>query len=365
MNNLQIRLAEDSDNDQILELNRKCPQEGMITLCVNRSPCFNSLHRLLDPESWHLVACSGDRIIGLIGIVHFQGEILGKDVKIAYILDLKVDSAYRSGTVAYRLVKSAVEAIDRSDTDFVIANFIKDNKKSLEFTKGRGKLPRALYLGSNKIRNLLPVRFMKPDKRFEISTLREQEIPEIVQLYRKYSGKFKISPAITEERFRRNLNSIQGLTAGNFFVAKDKGEIKAFTACWDEHFYKSYQVLKLTPRINLVNGLINVLSNFMKLPQPIRINEPLRQLSIVYYAHDDCPKAMQSLFKHINNITRGSEYTLITLYSQENDPISGLLKNFRSVSVNTEMYLFAKDTPVFEKLNENPSTVLFDLSMIM
>jgi hypothetical protein len=148
-------------------------------------------------------------------------------------------------------------------------------------------------------------------------------------------------------------------------VARENGKIRAMTALWDEHHYKSYQVLKLTSRIEIVNGLIKFLSHFMRVPHPIRKNEPLRQLSLVMYAHDDCPEAMTSLFRHINNLTRGSAYTLITLYAQEKDPIFSTLKDFAGVSIHSEMYLFAKDPMVFEILEQNPAPVMIDLTMIL
>jgi hypothetical protein len=103
----------------------------------------------------------------------------------------------------------------------------------------------------------------------------------------------------------------------------------------------------------------------MKVPHPINLNQPLRQLSLVFYAHDDCHEALESLFRHINNLHRGSEYTLIMLMAQENDPVLNALKKFIQVSVHSEMYLFAKDLVVYSKLEENPLPVQFDISMIL
>jgi hypothetical protein len=365
MGAILYRLAMESDNAGILDLAKRCPQEGMISFYVNRKPRFNAVHRLLDPDAWHYVACTEDRIIGLVGVVHFQGNVLGKNCKIGYMLDLRVDEAYRSGTTAYRLVKTAIDHLEKSDVDMVIANFVKDNRRPLVFTSGRGGLPIAHYLGRNRILNLLPVYNMKPDNRFEIDTLQEKDIKEIIEIFRGYASKFKIAPVISEDRFRKNLKTVDGLGPDHFLVAKENGKIRAVTALWDEYTYKSYQVLRLTSQIGLVNGLIKFLSPFMRVPHPIRKNEPLRQLSLVMYAHDDCPQAMNSLFRHINNIMRGSEYTLITLYSQENDPIFNGIKNFQSVSVHSEMYLFAKDPSVFQQLEKNPTPVMFDLTMIL
>jgi hypothetical protein len=364
MSKIQIRLAEESDNDQILDLAKKCPQKGMITFIVNRTPRFNTLHRLLDPEAWHYVVCKEDQIIGQVGVIYFQATVLEKPCKIAYMLDLRVEESYRRGTTAFRLVNTAIDHLWESDADMVIANFVTDNKHPLVFTSGRSGLPEAHYLGRNRMFNLIPLYSMKLDKRFRIDTLSEGDIAEILDLYRKYSLDFKISPIITEDHFRVLLNSIDGLSPEHFFVARENGKIKAVTALWDEHFYKSYRVLKLNSNITMVNNLLKFLSLFMKVPHPIRLNEPLRQLSLVLYAHDDCPEAMKTLFRHVNNMNLGSEYTLITFYAQENDPLFGVLKNFKGASVNSEMYLFSKDPSVYDKLRENPSPVQFDISMV-
>jgi hypothetical protein len=39
------------------------------------------------------------------------------------------------------------------------------------------------------------------------------------------------------------------------------------------------------------------------------------------------------------------------------------MKKYTGVSIRSEMYLFAKETAVYEELKENSSGVLFDLSM--
>lgn len=366
MSAIQIRLAEDSDNDQITELAGRCPQEGMVTFYPNRTPRFNTLHRLLDPEAWHYVACKGDLIIGLVGVIHFQARVLDRNCKMGYMLDLRVDKEYRNGLTAFRLVKTAVDHLrEESDVDMVIVNFLKDNKRPLVFTSGRGGLPVAQYLGDNKIFNIIPIRFLRLDNRFEIDQLSEEDIPEILDLYRKYSSGFKIGPVITGEFFRHYLNSVEGLSPENFLVAKENGKIRAVTAFWDELPYKTYQVLKLNFSIKAVTGIMKFLSLFMRVPHPVRLNEPLRQLSLVLYAHDDCPRALDTLFRHVSNIHLGSDYTFITLYAQERDPIFHNMRKFPGVTVISEMYLFAKDTSVFEKLKEYPSAVLPDLTMIL
>jgi hypothetical protein len=107
MSSIRIRLAQEADNDQITALAERCYQEGMITFFVNRTPRFNTLHRLLDPNSWHYVVEDGDTIVGLVGVIHFEARVLGKIRKFAYMMDLRLDESYRKGLTAFRMVKKS------------------------------------------------------------------------------------------------------------------------------------------------------------------------------------------------------------------------------------------------------------------
>jgi len=363
MSPIKINLANDDDNDKIIGLAEKCPQEGMITYFTNRTPRFNTLHRLLDKDAWHLVARKDESLIGLVGVVHFPARVLVDTYKVGYMLDLRVDKEYRNGMTAFKLVRAAVDHVRKSDADMVIANFLKDNKRPLVFTSGRGGLPTAHHLGTNMIFNIIPIRAMRLDSRYKIDKPGEKDIPEIVELYRKYASRYAIAPVITEDRFRNYLDNITGLSLDNFLVARQNGKIIAVTALWDEHPYKSYQVLRLNFSIRLVTSLLNFLSHFMKVPHPVRLNEPLRQLSLVLYAHNDCPEALDTLFRYANNINMGSAYTLIMLYAPENDPLFRSMRKFTGISVRSEMYIFAKEAALIEKLKDNPASVLMDVTM--
>jgi predicted N-acetyltransferase YhbS len=365
MSAIQIRLAEEADNEKIIQLSERCPQEGVVTIFINRTPRFNTLHKLMDPTAWHFVACKDDEIIGLVGVIHFKARVLDKPCKIGYMLDLRVDKAYRSGITAFKLVRTAVDYLQKSDADMVIANFLKDNKRPLVFTSGRGGLPPALFLGDNRVLNLLPLRKLRLSERFVIEKPSESDIPELVALYQKYAEGFKIAPVFDEAHFRNIINTVEGLSFDAFLVAKENGKIRAVTAAWDEHPYKSYQVLKLNLSIRVVTWVLRFLSLFMKTPYPIKLNEPLRQLSLVLYAHDNCPEALEQLFRQVNNQNIGANYTMITLYAQENDPVFKLVRKFTGVSVKSEMHMFAKDMSVFDRLRENPDPVMFDLVKVL
>lgn len=365
MSKTEVRLATEADNDKIVELSKRCLQEGMITMFINRTPRFNTLHRILDESAWHFVAVRGEKIIGLVGVIHFDGRIIDRESRIGYMLDLRVATEYRRGTTAFKLVKAAVDHIDKSGTSIIIVNFLKDNKHPLVFTSGRAGLPAAYYLGDNNVFNILPLFRMKLNNRFEVSHARKEDIPELLRLYKGYASRFTIAPVINEENFAKFTSSVIGLSLDNFLVARENGKIMAVTAVWDEHSYKSYQVLKLNFALRIMTTTLRFLSLFMKTPRPIRLNEPLKQLSLVLYAHDDCPEALDTLFRHVNNMHRGGDYTLIMFYARETDPMFTYMKKFTGVTVKSEMHMFSRDHDILKRLQESQGDVLFDLTMLL
>lgn len=364
MKRIVIREAVAEDNASIMALAERCPQEGMITFLFKRTPRFNSINQLLDPDSWHYVACDGDRVVGVIGVMFFQARVLQKECKVAYILDLLLESDYRQGTTAFRLIKPVVEQLYRTDADLVLVNFLKENPHPLVFAKGRAGFPAALNLGDNMFYSMLSLYRTRLSNQFTIETPTEKDIPELVELYNRFSKSYKIAQVMSEDLLRHYTENIVGLELENFLVARKDGRIRAVTALWDEDYYRSYEVLRLNFTLAMVSRIVRMLSWFMKVPQPIRLNQPLSQLSLVMNAHDECPEALEDLFRHVNNMHRGSKYTLISMYAQQHDPTLKILQKFKGISVSSEMHAFARDPALLDLLREDPKPVLFNLLLL-
>ncbi len=362
---LQFRVAEAGDNDAILALADRCPQEGMISFTVHRKPRFDTLLKLIDPESWHFVACDGAEVVGLIGVIHFNVTLNGKPAKCAYMMDFRVDPRYRSTTVTYRMVKGAVDRILKSDADFVIGNFLKANDKPTVFASGRAGLPPGIHLGDNRVFNIIPWRKLRTDPKYVMRQATETDIPELARLYAKYAQSFRMAPVITEERIRSLSTSIHGLSIDRFMVASDGGLIRAVTAVWDEHPYRHVQVQRVNTQIKWASRLVRILGSVWPMPKPIRLNEPLRQRSLVMYAHDGDPKALATLFRHANNELRGGDCTLLSLYTRNNDPIIPYLSGLTGVSVMSDMYLYANDASIYASLGQREATDWLDMSLII
>lgn len=347
-----IRWAEDKDNQSVLELSPRCAQVGMVTMYPDRSPVFNQLQRLLDPDSYHVIALSDSRVVGTLGTLHTDFHFKDQAVRTAYLMDFKVDPDFRMGLTAYRMVKPTIDFERESGTRMAMASLLKNNEAPMVFTKGRGGFPASLYLGDNRIFSSVPIRRLKTDSRFSIRQATESDIPALVDLYNRFYKTYRLAPRMDEETLRHYITRIDGLSIDRFFVAVEKGVIKAVVAAWDAGSLKRYMVTKSNFRIKLISGLVKFGSFFGRMPESIQINQPLKQLTLILYAHDHSIAALGALFRHINNLNIGGKYSLIQVQIHEDDPANESLRGLTGVSVYTEIHFFT-DTLQFAREIQN------------
>ena len=147
----------DADNEAILDLSHRCPQDGVIGGYPDRSPEFRRIHQQISKKSYHMVARKGESLIGAFGAIYSNLQYKDENFDAAYLMDLKVDPDHQRSTVAYRLVKETVNNLLVLDTKLAIATFLKNNQFSLIFTKSRAGIQDAKYLGDFRIFSIVPI----------------------------------------------------------------------------------------------------------------------------------------------------------------------------------------------------------------
>jgi hypothetical protein len=347
-----VRIAEDADNQSILELSPRCAQDGMVTMYPDRSPVFNKIHQLLDTNSYHMIALNNNKVVGSLGTLHTDFYFQGKSIRTAYFMDFKVDPEFRLGMTAYRMVKPTIDLERESGTRMGLATLLKNNEAPMVFTKGRGGFPASLYLGDNRIYNFIPIRRLKIDNRFIIRQACEEDIPDLVNLYNQFYSTYRLAPRMNEETFRDYITKIDGLSLDQFYVAIQNTEIKAVLAAWDAGLIKRFMVTRSNFKVKLMSGLVKFLSLFGQMPEPIRINEPLKQLTIVLYAHNQSNDALSALLRHINNLHIGGDYSLIQLQIHQDDSANECLHGLTGISVFSEIHFYT-DTLQFAREIQN------------
>jgi predicted N-acetyltransferase YhbS len=101
---IEIRQADEADNEGLLTLTRITPMAGAISLRIDREPDFFALLRLRG-RSKVFVAARGRQVIGCVSVALRTAYISEVPETIAYIGDMKVHPSFSGSCVAVRLIK--------------------------------------------------------------------------------------------------------------------------------------------------------------------------------------------------------------------------------------------------------------------
>ncbi len=355
----------DADNEAILDLSHRCPQDGVIGGYPDRSPEFRRIHQQISKKSYHMVARKGESLIGAFGAIYSNLQYKDENFDAAYLMDLKVDPDHQRSTVAYRLVKETVNNLIVLDTKLAIATFLKNNQFSLIFTKSRAGIPDAKYLGDFRIFSIVPIFRKKISKKFTINHPTEEDIPELVNLYNTFYSKYKLAPRMTDELFRYYVNEIDGMDLGQIWVARQDGKIKAAVCAWDEDHYKRWFVSRMSRMMKFLSFSLRALGLLLKMPAPICENKAFKHIALVLSAHDDCIDGMKDLLRSINNFYRGKEYTILQTHFHSEDPVNAATNGLIGFTVHAEIHVFTKDKEVARQIAEDEGFVHFEWPMFI
>lgn len=362
---LVIDLMTDADNDAILKLSHQCPQDGVIGGYPDRSPEFRKIHQQISKKSYHMVARKGGSLVGAFGAVYTNLQYKDKNYDSAYLLDLKVHPDHRRSTIAYRVVKETVQNLLEIKTDLAIATFLKNNEFSLIFSRSRGGIPDAKYLGDIRIFSIVPLLKKKVTKEFKIEHPDKNDIPELVELYNKFYSGYKLAPRMTEDLLKYYTGEIDGMDLNQFWVARKDGEIKAVLCAWDEDFYKRWVVVRMSRAMKVFSFILKVLGLIFKMPAPLKEKKPIKHISLVLSAHDNCVAGMKDLFRSINNFYRGKEYTILQTHFHVEDPVNDALKGMAGFNVHAEIHVFTEDPELAKQIAKDEGLVHFEWPMFV
>ncbi len=360
-----IDLLREEDNGAILDLSHRCIQHGVMSVYPDRTPVFNRIHKEIDPGAFHLVARKGDKLIGCFGGIYTPVQHEGKVYNSLYMLDFKVDPDHQKSMTAYRLVKEIYERTFGQGQEMGFASIIKGNVASRIFTEGRAGFPPSNYLGDIHFNNSIPLLKKRVDKRYVIEHPVEEDIVELVDLYTRFYETYKLAPFISEELFRYYLDKIEGIDLENMWVAREKGKIKAVLCAWDENIYKRMKVMTIPRGMKVALSVIRFLSGFMKMPATMRPGDALRQRTLVMMAHDQNIEALKNLVRHVYNIHRGTEYSVLQTHFHEEDPMRQVLKGMFGLKVEIEIHMLTGDPALGKKIEETSGPVLFEWPMFI
>lgn len=341
---ISTRPFKDSDNKEMLEIERLCPQGNEnCALGVDKKDII-ARYKMYD--NWSVIVAEEEgKVAGWIGLtVKLAPERNGK---YAYITEVMVHPASRRAGVATELVKEAEEKALEMGSSYAYGYIYEPNRASKSlFSK----------LGYSRMRDIkMPAiaTYKKSDisTEYSIKPVDKKDIIDTVSLINEYNSGFTHFMPFTDQTFETRLKFIPFYGLKNFWVARDKNnKIAACAGLWDSSKLADIYYAREPAAMKLMRSIFGILSLVTKVPKITAEGEHFKTLYIADYAFDKRhPEAILALLKYLSNVSidRKQDYLMTAA-----DPEDAFLSVAKELKPQIETWsVFAKsfegNLPIF------------------
>ncbi len=317
---VEIREADDADNEALLALTRATPMDGTISIRIDRDPDFFALLGRRGAGRV-LVAARGREVGGCISRALRTLYVGGIPETVAYVGDMKVHPGFSGSRVALRLMQALEADLRSSGVDLCFCVVADGNRRAPPLMDGRLGMPRWTPLGRFLVDELLPTPFQGGSKHYHMETAQPQDLPAIAGLLDRFHRSRQFAPQLPEKEIA------DGVSEGGTLVARSAGQVVATLTLSDMGPMKR-NVLLDAPAV-LRSSLAAL--RFVAAPFPgflvPRIGDALRLLSVRHAACDDGHRAaLQALLHRARAEAFQRRYTCLAVGLHERDPLRSLVR---------------------------------------
>lgn len=322
---IEIREANQADNEGLLALTRAAPMSGTIALRIDRDPDFFALLRMRG-KSIVYVAVRGREIVGCISAAIREVYISGAPETAAYVGDVKVHPRFSGSRIALRLIQALEAYLRSAGVDICFSVVADGNLRAMPLFEGRLGIPRWVRLGRFLVDGLLPLPRRSRSEHYSIEIADAGALPAVVNLLDRFHRCRQFAPRLAEDEVARVLSSPSDAPFPRTFVAR-RGSRPVATLTLCDVAQAKRNVLLNAPLV--LRGALTLLriatAPFHGFCVP-RIGDSLKLLNVRYAACEDGhAPALQSLFRLARAEAFRHRFSFLSLGLHERDPLRSLM----------------------------------------
>jgi len=258
---MNIRFAQPTDNQQLLQLALESPMQGHLTVAIDRAPDYFQLARLQGQNAKVIIAEDGERIVGALGYSLREVEIQGRMVSTAYIGGVKIAAHARGGRLAYRLINRAVQELLATDIQLAVITVMAGNHAMHPVLEGRLGLPPFHRLTTFQIYYLFPSVCWADSGQYVIRICQAEDLPELYRLFCDYYQQYEFNPGWTLKQFDALLTTEPDFGLENFLVACQNGKLVGALSFWDQSSFKRTVVQRWSKPLKILYSIMRPIKN--------------------------------------------------------------------------------------------------------
>ncbi|HVP92112.1 MAG TPA: GNAT family N-acetyltransferase [Acidobacteriota bacterium] len=327
---VSIRIADDADNAELLDLEKMCPQGTSLVLQFDRSPDFFLRSRVYDNYKVYVAEEEG-KIVGTVGATLKEISMNEESVKGVYIYDLRVHPAFRGRGIGSKLAQQVIAEEDKAGLAYGI--IVEDNYPSVALFKRSG---------FQNIHNLILLNVPLYKRQEKISgKIREMTVddaPSVVNLINDHCRNHDLFAPLSVNNFLEKTRRLTDYGFQGVQVAEAENQIVACAGLWDYSRILRTSVLRVTARLKMLTYVLrfaNLFTNTMKLPS---VGESFRLMYVTDFAFTGEVSPVRELIKHCISLSysRGCNFLVFPL--DPLNPAIPLIEKYRPVRISYHIY---------------------------
>ena len=355
-----ISLADQSDDAELRRRMAADEMAGDISLSFRREPDYFLGCGVQGTRS-QIIKCTDretGRIVGL-GARHIKNLFInGVRTKVGYLSDLRADREVRKRTLLARGYAFLRELHDADHAPLYFSIILDGNDEAVaNITTARAGLP--IYEKRGRI--VTPAIHLdrnRPEQPCAGVTVRKgtaSAMPKIFAFLNREFATKQLAPCYGSDDLQSPL--LLGLTPQDFYVAYRGDRVVGCVAAWDQSSFRQTHVEGYAGSLRIMRPLYNFaarLSSLHALPAPGE-KIPYLYLSLIA-TEDNSTDIFATLLRSVYRDRRRSSYHFLIAGLHEQDPLSRVLGDYRSIEAGGSLYLiyYPEDAGFASKLDDRP-----------
>jgi GNAT superfamily N-acetyltransferase len=343
---MHIREAGAEDNDELQELQAKCPVGRTLIVSTVNAPDFFA--RAKAYESYKVfVACEGDRIIGSAACAMRNGVLGGEIRRVGYHFQAFVSPEHQRqgvGTLLHRHIEDYLASEGVALSYLVV---MEGNLPPMRLVEGQGfALHRTLVMAG-----LAVYEEMDASSTGSIRPAVPQDSRAVAELLNQTWEGYDLYEPSSVEGLARFVERTPAYGFDNVLLLEDQGRLLACLGFWDWSQITRITVIEPSLRMRMLGLLIGAASRLRAMPRPPKAGDILRQMVLTPIGFVDVGD-LGVLMGHVNNHALESGIGSIFCVCERDHPLLSSMTGFRRI--DTAFHLYVKPLQPDVLLSETP-----------
>lgn len=341
---MQIRDAEQGDNQALLELQRKCPMGSELLLRLDSSPDY--FNRSRGYKDWRLLVAEEDGVIvGSAGYAIQEKPIGGEMYSMGYEYGFMVDPDHRRKGIASAL---QIEIEARAEgVDYLHLNITEENYASHSFFTGHG---------FELVKRCAPYMVMAFKEHevdeYKIKRMRDGDIPVVIELLNETYAGYEFYEPFTEDSFRDHFGRLPYYSLDDIYIF-EQDTVLAVAGLWDYDRVMKFTLLEFNNRWRMMRLMTKVMGIFTAMPKMPGAGETMSNWYLTPLGYRD-PDAARQLLGHLLNEAYKKRVGMISLPLDRDSHVKEVLSGFQSSEGSFIWYMKPVSRKELPKLGSKP-----------